>query len=168
MGSEKVPGTPCAAGEHHEWPGKGRSYLSRQQENFFESHGCHFEGDKTKGSINLIKPVFPIVITQPRVPGIASNFLTLFLICISTNARKPILRFCFRCLRNSPPRFFRALSVRIWRAASPISHVRWRWREVDVPYLTTKVVVPRSIELIEVINPVIRLSSARCAVTVTL
>ena len=39
--------------------------------------------------------------------------------------------------RNHLPMFFQDLSVQIWWALSHISHVRWHWCDVDVPYLRT-------------------------------
>jgi hypothetical protein len=95
-----------------------------------------FAGDKRKKAVIWSNPLFPIEITRPRVPRIASKFLKLTLTCISTNSRKPILRFWLGWFGNSPPRLFRGLSVQIWRAESQISHIRWHWWDVDVPYLS--------------------------------
>ena len=113
MGSEdsEVPGTSCTSGEHHEWPRECGNCLgtSRQLTNFTRSHEVHvnlrkFTQNKTKGSSDLIKALFLIEITQPRVPAIAPNFLKLTFTCISTNSRKPILRSSFQWFGNCPSR----------------------------------------------------------------
>jgi hypothetical protein len=113
-----------------------------------------FAGDKRKEAVIWSNPLFLIEITRLRVPGIASKFLKLTLTCISTNARKPILRFWLGWFGNSPPRLFRGLSVQIWWAESQISHVRWCWWDVDVPYLTSFQLLTLTWKQLIGVNPV--------------